>query len=60
MRLNCAYFSETEEKQYFGTVQIACFGVAEIVKFVHTYPGGRGIIIPVKTPNTLYNFCYTP
>ena len=34
--------------------------LAKIVKFVHTYLVGRAIIIPVKPPNTLYIFCYTP
>lgn len=31
-----------------------------IVKFVNTYGALYDIIINVKTPNTLYIFCYTP
>ena len=37
-----------------STVQNAQFGRDKIVKFVHTYSGEGGIIIPVKPPNTLY------
>lgn len=32
----------------------------KIVNFVHTLFADGAIIINVKTPNTLYGFCYTP
>jgi hypothetical protein len=41
-------------------VQYAQKNIAIIVKFVNTYGALYDIIINVKTPNTLYIFCYTP
>lgn len=34
--------------------------VLKIVKFVNTLLGTFAILQIVKTPNTLYSFCYTP
>ena len=45
---------------FTNDIQSAQKHFAIFVKFVHTFGVVGGIIITVKTPNTLYSFCYTP
>ena len=45
---------------WMGIVQVSQKLIGEIGKFVHTYLCRFATIHIVKTPNTLYSFCYTP
>jgi len=47
-------FWKVRQVLYTRIVQLYQKVMAKIVKFVHTYSGEGGIIIHVKTPNTLY------
>lgn len=51
---------QKRQRQRQGTSNTRQKHISIFVKFVQIFHWGHAIIIPVKPPNTLYSFCYTP
>ena len=55
---NCTKFRREKNKSFLSVKMNK--NCTKKSMFVHTFPWLHAIIITVKTPNTLYSFCYTP